>query len=141
MIRNLRPFHLAIPITNINLAYEFYVNILNCKVGRMAENWIDFNFFGHQLVGHLVEKSILTFSTNYVEDKLIPCRHFGVVLELNDWKDLVLIVRERGVKFLIKPQIRFKKKIGEQNIFFILDPFDNALEFKAFNDDDQIFLS
>ena len=139
MRNNIRPFHLAIPVTDIKEAYDFYVNVLDCQIGRKSDEWIDFNFFGHQLVGHLVSFQDSMISTNNVDGENVPSRHFGLVMEMDSWKRLVdkLIVME--VDFLIKPQNRFKGSAGEQSTFFIMDPFNNALEFKAFQNDGQIF--
>ena len=135
----LRPFHLAIPITDIHQAHNWYTNILECTVGRQSEAWVDFNFFGHQLVAHLVSVKEDGTSTNPVDGEDVPSRHFGIIMQMEDWKGLVQHLKEKKIKFLIQPQIRFKGKAGEQSTFFILDPFGNALEFKAFQDDSQIY--
>ena len=135
----LRPFHLAIPITDIHQAHNWYTNILDCTVGRQSEEWVDFNFFGHQLVAHLVSVKEDGTSTNPVDGEDVPSRHFGIIMQIEDWKGLVQQLKEKKIKFLIQPQIRFKGKAGEQSTFFILDPFGNALEFKAFQDDSQIY--
>jgi len=135
----LRPFHLAIPITDIHQAHNWYTNILDCTVGRQSEEWVDFNFFGHQLVAHLVSVKEDGTSTNPVDGEDVPSRHFGIIMQMEDWKGLVQHLKEKKIKFLIQPQIRFKGKAGEQSTFFILDPFGNALEFKAFQNDSQIY--
>ena len=135
----LRPFHLAIPITDIHQAHNWYTNILDCTVGRQSEEWVDFNFFGHQLVAHLVSVKEDGTSTNPVDGEDVPSRHFGIIMQMEDWKGLVQHLKEKKIKFLIQPQIRFKGKAGEQSTFFIQDPFGNALEFKAFQDDSQIY--
>ena len=135
----LRPFHLAIPITDIHQAHNWYTNILDCTVGRQSEEWVDFNFFGHQLVAHLVSVKEDGTSTNPVDGEDVPSRHFGIIMQMEDWKGLVQHLKEKKIKFLIQPQIRFKGKAGEQSTFFILDPFGNALEFKAFQDASQIY--
>ena len=140
MVNNIRPFHLAIPVANIHKAHKWYTNILGCTVGRRSEEWIDFNFFGHQLAAHLVSIKEEKISTNPVDGEEVPSRHFGIIMQILDWKDLVQHLEEKGVQFLIQPQIRFKGTSGEQSTFFILDPFGNALEFKAFQDDSQIFI-
>ena len=139
MIDNLRPFHLAIPVTDISIAHNWYTDILGCKVGRKAVDWIDFNFFGHQLVAHLVTVKENDSSINPVDGEDIPARHFGIILNMSNWEELVQNLKKKGIQYLIQPQIRFKGKTGEQSIFFILDPFGNALEFKAFQDDSQIY--
>ena len=139
MTVKIRPFHLAIPVTNINTAHEWYTNILGCTVGRKSEEWIDFNFFGHQLVAHMVSIKNDRIPTNHVEGEEVPSRHFGIIMQIPDWEDLVRNLKDKGIQFLIQPQIRFKGKDGEQSTFFILDPFSNALEFKAFQNDRHIF--
>ena len=139
MTNRLPPFHLAIPVTNILKAREFYTNILGCSVGRQDDKWIDFNFFGHQLVAHLISEPILDEKTNSVDGEHVPTRHFGIIMQIEDWEDLVQHFKEKEIQFLIQPQIRFKGKDGEQSTFFILDPFSNALEFKAFQNDRHIF--
>ena len=139
MNKTLRPFHLAIPVTNIQIAHDWYVNILDCQVGRKSDSWMDFDFFGHQLVTHLVNVREDGLSTNPVDNEDVPVRHFGIILQIQDWKSMVQGLKDKGIKFLIQPQIRFKEEAGEQSTFFILDPFGNALEFKAFQDDSQIY--
>ncbi len=136
---NLRPFHLAIPVTDIEIAYDFYVKILDCKVGRQSREWMDFDFFGHQLVAHLVPMEKDGILCNPVDGEDVPSRHFGIVMEMLEWENLVKKLKEIKIQFLIKPQVRFKGKAGEQATFFILDPFNNALEFKAFHNDLQLF--
>ena len=139
MTDNLCPFHLAIPVSDIQKAHDFYTNVLGCSVGRQDQQWMDFDFFGHQLVAHLVSDSELGSTTNPVDGEDVPSRHFGIIMHMPDWEDLVQHLKEKKIKFLMKPQIRFKGKAGEQATFFILDPFSNALEFKAFDDESQIF--
>ena len=134
---SLRPFHLAIPVTDLEIAHDFYAQILNCKVGRKSNKWMDFDFFGHQLVAHLVSDERNIVQSNKVDGENVPSRHFGVVLERAHWEELVNTLKKRNINFLIKPQVRFKDNPGEQATFFILDPFGNALEFKAFQDDSQ----
>ena len=139
MTDNLCPFHLAIPVSDIQKAHDFYTNVLGCSVGRQDQQWMDFDFFGHQLVAHLVSDSELGSTTNPVDGEDVPSRHFGIIMHMPDWEDLVQHLKEKKIKFLMKPQIRFKGKAGEQATFVILDPFSNALEFKAFEDESQIF--
>ena len=139
MNKTLRPFHLAIPVTNIQIAHDWYVKTLGCQVGRKSDSWMDFDFFGHQLVAHLVNVREDTLSTNPVDGENVPARHFGIILQIEDWKHMVQRLKDNGIKFLIQPQIRFMEEVGEQSTFFILDPFGNALEFKAFQDDSQIY--
>ena len=136
---SLRPFHLAIPVTNVQIACDFYVNMLSCKVGRRSKEWIDFNFFGHQLVAHLVKKKDDKMQSNMVDGDQVPSRHFGIVMEMLEWDAFVGELKSKKMDFLIQPQVRFKGEVGEQATFFILDPFNNALEFKAFQNDGHIF--
>ena len=137
MKTSLRPFHLAIPVSNLQKSKNFYINILGCTIGRSSEKWIDLNFFKHQLVLHLSEKMISS-NSNEVDNKKIPIPHFGVILEWNQWQMLSKKI-ENKISFIVKPYIRFKGQIGEQATMFFLDPDNNALEFKSFKDDKMIF--
>ena len=137
MKTSLRPFHLAIPVSNLQKSKNFYINILGCTIGRSSDKWIDLNFFKHQLVLHLSEKMISS-NSNEVDNKKIPIPHFGVILEWNQWLLLSKKI-ENKISFIIKPYIRFKGQIGEQATMFFLDPDNNALEFKSFKDDKMIF--
>jgi len=139
MSQSLRPFHLAIPTLNINISRDWYVDILGCTIGRYDEYWMDFNFFGHQLVVHLVNKMDEYSRSNSVDGEEIPANHFGVVLSMDHWEKLVLNLKDKDIKFVIEPQLRFKKTNGEQATFFISDPFGNMLEFKAFKEDKFLF--
>ena len=133
---SLRPFHLAIPVTSIELAKEFYGSKLGFAEGRSDEHWIDYNFFGHQLVCHIGESR--TFS-NEVDGKDVPIPHFGIVLE---WKQFDIFsekLKSSSINFIIKPYLRFEGQPGEQKTMFFKDPFGNALEFKSFKHDNQIF--
>ena len=132
-------FHLAFPVHDLDLARDFYVNILGCKIGRSSNFWIDFNFFGHQLVAHLISEPILDDKTNSVDGEHVPSRHFGIIMQITDWEELIVHLKNKGISFYIKPQVRFKGNVGEQSTFFIKDPFGNALEFKAFKDQRRIF--
>ncbi|TVZ51630.1 VOC family protein [Dokdonia sp. Hel_I_53] len=137
---HLRPFHLAIPVDDVDKARTFYRDILNLPEGRSSDHWVDFNFFGHQLVIHYKEKIIDSVKHNEVDGKAVPVPHFGVVLA---WDDFHNFAKEIGahVKFIIEPYIRFEGKPGEQATMFFYDPCGNALEFKAFKNDDQLFAS
>ena len=137
---SIQPFHLAIPVKNLELCRTFYRDILQCKEGRSSENWVDFNFFGHQLVihqkdGFLNEEPV----TNPVDGHDVPVPHFGVVLTWNDWQDLSKRLIAANTQFVIAPTIRFQGKVGEQATMFFTDPENNALEFKAFKDMSQLF--
>ena len=134
----MRPFHLAFPVTDLDATRSFYVDILQCNVGRSSDKWIDFNMFGHQVVAHLVNANDHP-STNSVDGDDVPASHFGIILTMNQWNELRDHLNNFNITFIIKPKIRFKGEPGEQATMFFLDPSGNALEFKAFKDDKQIF--
>ena len=136
---NIRPFHLAFPVYHIKKTIKWYVLILGCKVGRQSKRWVDFNFFGHQISAHLVDKELLSDQTNIVDGNNVPSRHFGIVLKMDQWKNLSKHLIENKMQFLIKPTIRFEGENGEQATMFIRDPSGNVLEFKVFQDDNMIF--
>ncbi len=138
-IKNLRPFHLAFPVLDLEEARDFYVNTLGCSMGRESDQWIDFNLYGHQIVAHLSPNEIKDESRNQVDGDEVPVRHFGVILENNEWQKLVDRLKTKGEDFLIEPRVRFEGKSGEQRTLFILDPSGNALEFKSFAHDGHIF--
>ena len=131
-MKNLTPFHLAIPVDCLKKAHQFYGELLGCEEGRSSDIWIDYNFFGHQLVCHCAENPKTKNHHNPVDGKHVPVPHFGVVLEMQQWIDLRDKLIENNVEFLIEPYIRFKGKAGEQATMFFYDPSGNALEFKAF---------
>ncbi len=139
MTAALQPFHLAIPVDDLEKAEAFYGRVMGCASGRRSDRWIDFNFFGHQLVVHLAAEECARAATSEVDGKSVPVRHFGVVLGADDWRGLADRLKAANVAFIIKPGIRFKGKPGEQGTFFLLDPAGNALEFKYFEDMDQLF--
>ena len=132
-------FHLAAPIRNIEETRSFYGDLLGCGQGRETERWIDFDFFGHQVSFHLADIDQSNEPTNSVDGKNVPVRHFGAVLEWEDWHSLSETLRNAGTEFIIEPYIRFKGETGEQATMFFLDPSGNALEFKSFKDESQIF--
>ena len=136
---SLRPFHLAIPVSNIEKARNFYGNILGFEEGRSSEKWIDWNFYGHQLVTHEDKTMQNNNVHNPVDGQQVPIPHFGVVLSIDDWNPLAEKLKSIGTKFLIEPYTRFKGEPGEQATLFFLDPFGNALEFKAFNNLESLF--
>lgn len=136
---DLRPFHLAIPVRAIISTREFYVDKLGCTVGRESKTWIDFNFFGHQLSAHVKPDELAQSGINPVDGEDVPVRHFGIVLDRDDWQALSAKLAEAGVDFLIKPTIRFRGQTGEQATMFIRDPSGNVLEFKSFRDDASLF--
>ena len=138
---NLLPFHLAIPVNDLEKSRKFYKNILGCEEGRSSDHWVDFNLFGHQLVIHYKEKKLDDTNTNPVDGKDVPIPHFGVILEWNQFKEFSSKLIEKKVEFIIEPYIRFEGLPGEQATMFFLDPAGNALEFKAFKNKSQIFAS
>lgn len=133
------PFHLAFPVHDLAEARRFYAGVLGCAEGRSSPEWIDFNFFGHQIVAHLAPEECGNRSTSDVDGHQVPVRHFGAVLPLADWHALADRLRGLGVRFGLEPQIRFQGKVGEQATMFFLDPSGNALEMKAFADPSQLF--
>lgn len=135
----IRPFHLAFPVRDIPEARTFYGELLGCAEGRSAENWVDFDFYGHQLVAHLAPEECGHTSTSAVDDHAVPVKHFGVILSVPDWKALAAKLTAAGTKFVIEPYVRFEGEVGEQHTMFFLDPSGNALEFKAFANDEMIF--
>ncbi len=133
------PFHLALPVQDLEAARRFYVDRLGCSVGRESATWIDFNFFGHQVTTHLAPEETQLAATNPVDGQQVPVRHFGVILDWDAWQALAERLTRAGVSFLITPYIRFRGQVGEQATMFLLDPSQNGLEFKAFRDQGQIF--
>lgn len=135
----IQPFHLAIPVKNLEVCRAFYRDILKCEEGRSTEDWVDFNFFGHQLVIHQKEDYNPITISNEVDGYNVPVPHFGVVLSWEDWHSLAAQLKANHTIFEIAPCIRFKGKVGEQATMFFKDPENNALEFKAFQDRSQLF--
>ena len=135
------PFHLAFPVTDLVATRRFYCDLLECRVGRQAERWIDFDLCGHQLSAHLVDESPTDLVSNLVDGDAVPVRHFGLVLPWEEWEALATRLQERGVSFLFPPRIRFEGEPGQQGTFFLQDPSGNALEFKSFRDPGQLFVS
>ncbi|MFY0605437.1 MAG: VOC family protein [Cyclobacteriaceae bacterium] len=136
---NLAPFHLAIPVKEIVETRAFYREVIGCAEGRSSDHWVDFNFFGHQLVIHISEQANQSDSSNPVDGHDVPVPHFGVVLAMKDWEELAERLKQQNVQFVIEPYVRFKGKVGEQATMFFRDPSGNALEFKAFADQSQLF--
>ena len=132
----LRPFHLAIPVDDISAAKEFYGLKLGFIEGRSSKHWVDYNFFGHQLVCHIGQSKSFF---NKVDGKDVPIPHFGILLEWEDFDIFSEKLKSKGINFIIEPYIRFKGLPGEQKTMFFKDPFGNALEFKSFKNDKDIF--
>lgn len=133
------PFHLAFPVTSLEQARAFYGGLLGCPEGRSSDDWVDFDFFGHQIVAHLAPGEAGHRNTSAVDGDNVPVRHFGVVLPMAQWRQLADRLTAAGIKFIIEPHVRFKGQVGEQATMFFLDPCGNALEFKAFEDPSQLF--
>ena len=138
-MHTLSPFHLAIPVDDLSSCRKFYRDTLGCQEGRSSDHWVDFNFFGHQLVIHLKEDTQPKAPTNQVDGKQVPIPHFGVVLDIDTFQKLAKQLQEKNIEFIIEPYIRFKGLVGEQATMFFKDPSSNALEFKAFADANQLF--
>ena len=139
MPQDLQPFHLALPVTDLRAAERFYCGLLGFSKGRAAARWIDLDFYGHQVTLHLVDDDQVVSAGNAVDGDEVPARHFGVVLDMQDWRALAERLRAAGVDFLIEPRIRFEGEIGEQATMFFTDPSGNAIEFKSFSDPKQLF--
>lgn len=135
----LTPFHLAIPVSNLSECRNFYTKTLNLEEGRSSDHWVDYNFFGHQLVIHYKPKSEDDTHTNPVDGKDVPVPHFGVVLPWDDFHEFAELLKSKRIQFIIEPYIRFEGQVGEQATMFFKDPSGNALEFKAFKDMSQLF--
>ena len=133
------PFHLAFPVRDIEEARQFYVGVLGCGEGRSAPDWVDFDFYGHQVVAHLAPNECGHTQTSAVDEHQVPVRHFGAVLSIPQWEALAEKLRRAGTKFIIEPYIRFKGEVGEQATMFFLDPSGNAIEFKAFRNMESLF--
>lgn len=135
----LSPFHIAIPVHNLAECRVFYRDILNCEEGRSSDHWVDFNFFGHQLVIHYKAQSLEETKTNTVDGKHVPVPHYGVVLPWDSFHAFAEDLKLKNIKFIIEPYIRFEGLVGEQATMFFKDPAGNALEFKSFKDRSQLF--
>lgn len=143
-MKKITPFHLAIQVRDLEEARQFYRNVLGCTEGRSAKTWVDLNLYGHQLVCHvnpvIGKNGSVASHNNTVDGHGVPVPHFGVVLDMADWKILADRLHQLNMDFVIEPYIRFKGEPGEQATLFILDPSGNAIEFKAFNDiENQLF--
>ena len=136
---SLRPFHLAFPVHDLEAARAFYGEVLGCAEGRSCDDWIDFDFYGHQIVAHQAPGLIADRARAKVDSEDVPVPHFGVVLAMDDWQTMAERLKAAGVEFVIEPTIRFKGKPGEQATMFFRDPSGNALEMKAFADDAMLF--
>ncbi|MBM1106164.1 VOC family protein [Aurantibacter crassamenti] len=139
-MKEVTPFHIAIPVYNLAECREFYRDVLNCEEGRSSDHWVDFNLFGHQLVIHYKPKLKNEVThRNPVDGHNVPVPHYGVVLPWDTFQKFAKELKSKGIKFVIEPYIRFEGQVGEQATMFFLDPAGNALEFKAFKDIEQLF--
>lgn len=136
---SLPPFHLAFPVHDLDAARAFYGGLLGCREGRSSEQWVDFDFFGHQIVAHLDPAIRPRGHSNPVDGHDVPVPHFGAVLDMASWRSLAVRLEEAGTDFVIAPGIRFEGQAGEQATMFFLDPSGNALELKAMRDPDSLF--
>ena len=139
MRNNFPPFHLAFPVKDLIETRLFYTNFLGCTIGRTSTQWIDFNFYGHQITAHLSPGSCDEVNNNKVDDKNVPVRHFGLIMDWADWHIAKNKLIKNKVQFIIEPYIRFKNKPGEQATLFIVDPSHNGIELKSFKDKSMIF--
>ncbi len=135
----IQPFHLAFPTHDLTAARAFYLGLLGCNEGRSSPHWVDFDFYGHQIVAHLSPDECSMAKTSEVDGDNVPVRHFGVVLTMPVWQALAEKLVAAKTPFVIEPHVRFKGEPGEQATMFFLDPSGNALEFKAFHDIGNLF--
>jgi extradiol dioxygenase family protein len=135
----LSPFHLAFPVHDLALARRFYGELLGCPEGRSSDEWVDFNFHGHQIVAHLAPEDCGAARRNAVDGHGVPVRHFGIVLPMAQWREMAERLKAGGIEFVIEPYTRFAGQPGEQSTMFFLDPSGNALEIKAFADITRLF--
>ena len=135
----MQPFHLAFPVSSLEKARSFYGEMLGCPEGRSSPDWVDFDFYGHQIVAHLSPKEARLNHTSAVDGHNVPVRHFGMVLTMSQWQALADRLQQAGTKFDIEPYTRFKGEVGELATMFLHDPCGNALEFKAFADPSRLF--
>ena len=133
------PFHLAFPVVDLPATEQFYAGLLGCGIGRRAEKWIDFDFFGHQISAHLRPEETGLAQRNEVDGDQVPVRHFGAILDWDHWQELSDRLTAADTAFIIEPHIRLQGQVGEQATMFLLDPSGNALEFKSFKDMSQVF--
>lgn len=134
-------FHLAIAVVDLAKTESFYTSVLGCSIGRRAERWIDFDFYGHQISAHLSERIDGVKGHNLVDGDGVPIPHFGLILPPADWQALKLRLEAHKMSFLIGPKTRFPGQPGEQSTMFLSDPSGNHLEFKSFADDSMVFAS
>ncbi|MSQ47043.1 MAG: glyoxalase [Deltaproteobacteria bacterium] len=132
-------FHLAFPVVDLVATRRFYVDLLKCQIGRENDQWIDFDFFGHQITAHLSSEEARLVAVNLVDGDDVPVHHFGVILEWPEWQRLAERLTREQTQFVIAPHLRFQGQVGEQATMFIRDPSGNILEFKSFKDMTRVF--
>ncbi|MCC5995074.1 MAG: VOC family protein [Oceanicaulis sp.] len=132
-------FHLAFPVHDLEAARSFYAGVLGCRTGRESASWIDFDLMGHQVVAHLAPEECASVRAGAVDGQAIPVRHFGLIVDWDMFDALAARLQDAGARFIIEPYVRFAGKPGEQKTLFVADPSGNALEFKAFREDDMVF--
>ena len=135
----MQPFHLAFPSTDLEATRRFYADVLGCAIGREAERWIDFDFYGHQISAHLAPRPMDVAAKSSVDGRDVPVPHFGLVLQWPEWEDLAAKLRAAGTEFVIEPYVRFRGEPGEQATMFFRDPSGNHLEIKAFREMASLF--
>ena len=135
----LRPFHLAIAVEDLAACRHFYGHVMGCTEGRSSPRWVDFDFWGHQLVIHQVTGGQMEAGRNPVDGERVPVPHFGIVLAMEAWGALRERLVTAGIKFEIEPTVRFEGEVGEQATMFFYDPAGNALEFKSMRDPEALF--
>lgn len=135
----MNPFHLAFPVTDLAATRRFYVDVLGCRVGRESDEWIDFDFWGHQITAHRVAAPVGVAGRNSVDGRAVPVPHFGVVLSWEAFHALAERLTQAQTVFIIPPHVRFAGQVGEQATMFFQDPSGNHLEFKAFRNAADIF--
>ncbi|MBY8338395.1 VOC family protein [Alteriqipengyuania sp. NZ-12B] len=137
------PFHLAFPVHDLDAARNFYGALLGCREGRSDRDWVDYDFYGHQIVAHVAPAAVAARAAgedrNAVDGEAVPVPHFGVVLPMDQWQALADRLTGAGLEFVIEPTVRFKGQPGEQATMFFRDPSGNALEIKAMADPDKLF--
>ena len=139
MLMDIPRFHIAFPVNNLKSTRDFFTKVLGCSLGRESDKWIDFNMYGHQVVAHFSPEDCIKSNVNKVDGDMVSCRHFGVILPWDNWEKLSEKIKNKKIKFMIKPNIRFKNLKGEQGTFFLEDPSGNVLEFKSFKNDSMVF--
>ncbi|WP_410791362.1 VOC family protein [Kribbella sp. C-35] len=131
-------FHLAMPVDDLDAARHFYGEVLGLEQGRSSDTWIDWNLRGHQFVTHVAPERAQRIH-NPVDGHDVPVPHFGLILTVDEFQIFAERLKGAGTEFVIDPYVRFQGQTGEQWTMFFLDPAGNALEFKAFADDSQVF--